>query len=143
MRREELAERRVFSAPAHFHELQHQFRTFALPIARRAQGAAARITTMQDQMRHAFRVLDRISYRDRRALGDAEKRKPLEARRVNDELEIAQPRLEAQVLDVPVGKAASTLVIADEAMRARQFDQPMPPHGAVPIELDGLANSQP
>ena len=103
---------------------------------RRAQQPAARIAAVQHEMRHPLWMLHRVGDRDRRALRDAEQRKALEAGRVDDELEIAQPGLEAQILDVPVGKAAAALVVADEPMRARQLDEPVPPDRAVPVELE-------
>ena len=57
---------------------------------------------------------DREGQRDRGAAGHAEEGEPLEPGRLHDRLEIAQARLEAEVVDVPVGHAEAALVVADD-----------------------------
>src|SRR5262249_7578680 len=74
--------------------------------------------------------------RDRRALGVAEKRETVETKRVDHGLEIAHEGLERDVRNLPIGKAGSALVVADQAELLRQAAQQRRPYRTLPIELD-------
>src|SRR5712671_3458151 len=75
LRREKLPKCRILLAPAELRELDHHFSFFARLRGTGPLEPAARIAAVQDQMRHAFRMANRLGDRDRRALRDAEQRK--------------------------------------------------------------------
>ena len=87
-------------------------------------------------MADAFRMPHDVGGRDRPALRDAEQRETFEATGINHGLQVPDPRLEGEVLSVPIGKAAAALIISHEQATSRQCLQPMTPHRALPIEFE-------
>ena len=76
--------------------------------AQRALG----VSTKKHQAGNLFRVTRGIGYGDCAALRHAEKRELLEALRLDNGLEVINPRLERGARRRPVGQAAAPLVIA-------------------------------
>ena len=87
-------------------------------------------------MAHALRMPGRIGDGDGPALGDAEQRKPLEAERVHHGLEIPDPGLEREVLDIPVGEPAPALVVADQRVVPGKLPDPVAPDQALAVHLE-------
>ena len=69
---------------------------------------------MQNKMRDPARVSDHIFNGDGAPLGDSEKRKPFYSRRLDDRFQIANERVERNIVHVPIRQAVSSRVIADE-----------------------------
>ena len=72
---------------------------------------------------------------DRTTLGHAHEREPVVPRRLHDRLEVADACLQAVVLDVPVGQAMPALVVAHDRGELAELSEEVPPHRALPVEL--------
>ena len=79
---------------------------------------------------------DRKGQRDRGAAGHAEEREPLEAGGLHDRLEVAETRLEAEVVDVPIGHAEAALVVADDRGDRPERLEEVAPDRALPVVLE-------
>ena len=101
-----------------------------------AEPPAARIPAVQDHAGNAVRVSCRIRDGDRSRLGDAEQRESLQARRIDDRFEIADPPVDRRVADVGVREPAASLVIADDGVPIAELLQPVAPHRALPVQLE-------
>jgi hypothetical protein len=86
-------------------------------------------------MADALRVARRVRNRHRAALRHPEEDDALESGGVDDRLEVGDPRVERQVIYLPVRKAAPALVVPDERVHLPQAGEPVPPDRAVPVEL--------
>src|SRR5262249_17866115 len=81
-------------------------------------------------------MLDGVVNGGSAALRDAEERDGLGGTSaLDDGLDVGEPLRGPDVLDVPFRHSAAALVVADEAIVLGEEAHPMPPHGAVPIEL--------
>jgi hypothetical protein len=58
----------------------------------------------------------RVRDGDRGRLGDAEQRESLQAHRIDDRFEIADPHVDRRIADVRVREPAASLVIADDGV---------------------------
>ena len=97
---------------------------------------AAPVGAGEDQVRNPLRVTDRVGDGDRTALRHPEQREPLDTDRVHDELEVVDPGVEAEVVHVPVGQAAPTLVVADQPVPLGEAVEPVRPDRAVPLQFE-------
>src|SRR5688500_14380076 len=77
-----------------------------------------------------------IGDRDRSSVRDPEKGEPLQAGRVANSLEIADPRVQRELPDVTIRQPAAALVVANDGIGPSELVQPMAPNRAVPIELE-------
>src|SRR6185437_11443804 len=84
----------------------------------------------------AVRMPCRIRDGDRGRLGDAEQRESLQAHRIDDRLEIADPHVDRWIADVRVREPAASLVIADDGVAVAELLEPMAPHRALPLQLE-------
>ena len=87
-------------------------------------------------MRNPLRVTDRVGDGDCTALRQPEQREPLDTDRVHDELEVVDPGVEAEVVHVPVGQAAPTLVVADQPVPLGEAVEPVRPDQTVPLQFE-------
>ena len=74
---------------------------------RPAELPAPRVAAVEDEVGDPLGMPGRVDERDRRALRDAEQREAIEARRVDDRLEVGDPRLDGQIADAR-GRRART-----------------------------------
>ena len=72
-------------------------------------------------MRDALGMAHRIGDRHRASLRDAEQREAFEAGSVHDGFEVADERLERNLIDVAVRETVVACVIADQRVIARQL----------------------
>jgi hypothetical protein len=134
-RGEDLPEGGIVLSPADLDQLEQGLTSLDLSrVSSRAP--ALRVASGEHEPRHAFGMAHGIDDRDRGALGVAEKRETVETKRVDHRLEIAHEGLERDVRNVPIGKAGSALVVADQAELLGQAAQQGRPHRTLPIELD-------
>ena len=78
----------------------------------------------------------RVRHGDRRSLGHAEQRESLQAHRIDDRFEVADPHLGRRIADVRVREPAASLVVADDRVPFAEPLEPVPPHRALPVELE-------
>ncbi len=78
----------------------------------------------------------RVGHRHSSALRHAEQRKAFQTEIVDDRLEVLKPRVERVVSDVMVGQPAAALVVPYERVSPSQVDEPMAPHGALPVVVE-------
>jgi hypothetical protein len=115
---EHLAVHRVRAAPAEPDDLEPRRLQLALLPGRGPPAAAPSERTEEDEVADTLRVAHRVGHGYRPSLGDAQQGEAIEAYGVDDGLEVAHPRLEREVRDVPVGQSAAALVVTDEPMAA-------------------------
>ena len=70
------------------------------------------------------------------ALGHAEQREAVEPGAVDDDLEILDPGVEVEALDLPVGHPAAPLVVAQQRSLGGDVLGPVPPHGALEVVVE-------
>ena len=138
LRREDLTECWIVASPTEADELYQGLRFLSLRLRDVPPQCALGVSTKKHQAGNLFRVPRGICYGDCAALRHAEKRELLEALRLDDGLEVIDPRLERRARRRPVGQAAAPLVIANEGVISRQFLEPMRPHRTTRIVL-GMA----
>ena len=95
-----------------------------------------RVGADQDQPGHALRMPHGVRDGHRAALREADQREPLEPRRVHHQLEVLDPRVEVEGLDVPVRQPAATLVVADQPVSSRERVDPVRPDRALPLQVE-------
>ena len=81
-----------------------------------AQLPAARVAAVEDEVGDPLGMPRRVGHRDRRALRDAEQREALQARRVDDGLEVADPGVDGGSPTLAVRQPAAALVVADDGV---------------------------
>ena len=118
LRREKLSERRILLAPPELGELDHHVGFRAHLRGTRPLEPAPRVTAVQDQMTHAFRMADRVCDCNGRPLRNAEQRKAPAAACLDHRFEIAHPRFKRK-LGVPIRQATTARVVTDERVVAR------------------------
>ncbi len=126
------AERRIRRRPARADRGEE--RVFLGVLA--AESSPARIPAVENEVGDAVRMSHRVRDGDRGALGDAEQRESLQAHRIDDRFQITDPRLERRIADVRVGKPAAPLVVPNHRVPFAKPVQPVPPHRALPVELE-------
>ena len=77
-----------------------------------------------------------VDERDRRALRHPEQREAVDARGVDDGLEVGDPGLHGELAELAVGEPAPSLVVADERVAVAQLGQPVTPDRALPVEVE-------
>ena len=60
----------------------------------------------------------------------------LDANRIDDRLEVRHPGVERERVDIPIGHAIASRVVANERMSARKPPKDMPPNRAFPIVFE-------
>ena len=128
---EHLAKARIVRAPSEAHQSRHCIAHFFL--SRRALLSAKRERAIQNKVRHAFRVPQRVGDGHGAALGYSQEREALDADHIDDRLEIGHPRVEGELIDVPVGHAITSRVVTNQRVLARQPAKDMAPNWAFPI----------
>src|SRR3984893_15895734 len=94
------------------------------------------MASVENKARDPFGMASGKGNGNRSAARNAEKRKTVETEGVNHCFEVAHERLERNLRHIPVRKAATALVIADETELRRQAGQQRRPDRALPIVLD-------
>ena len=79
---------------------------------------------------------DRIRHGDGRAARHPEQREPLQPGRGQDRLEIADARLEREIIDGPIGHPEAALVVADDRRDLAELIEEVPPDRALPVVLE-------
>ena len=130
-RGEHLPKARIVRAPSKAHQSRHRIAHFFL--RRSALLSAERERAIENKVRHAFRAPHRIGDGHGAALGYSEEREALNADRIDDCLKVGHPGVERERVNVPVGHAVASRVVANERVLARQPAQDMPPNRAFPI----------
>ena len=132
-RGEQLAERRILLAPALPDQLVERLAVAAhfLAALRPTLGVAAVQHELRDALRMSHGVLDAGCA----ALRDAEQREAIQVRSRDDRFEVGDLRLVRQIFGVPVRQAAAARVEADQLAAGREEAEPVPPHRALPVEL--------
>ena len=97
---------------------------------------AAGVGRVQDQAGDALGVARGVHDREGPALRDTEEVELREPGGVDHGLQVPHPRLERDVLDIPIREAAAALVVPDHRVPLAQSLEPVPPQRAVPIELE-------
>ena len=143
-RREDLAEHRILLAPADPHQLQHGA-VLALALRIAALRPSAGVATVENHPRDPLRMARGVGDADRRAGRDPEQRERLvDSRGGHHGLEIAEPAVERQLVDVPVRQPAAALVPAQESEVLAEEADPVPPDRALQLVLEmGSASSPP
>ena len=121
----------IVRAPSNAHQSRHRIPSFFL--RRRALLSAERERAIENKVRHPFRAPHRIGDRDGAALGYSEERETLDTDRINDCLKVGHPGIERERVNVPVGHAVASRVVAYERVLARQPAKDMTPNRAFPI----------
>ena len=135
-RREDLAEDRILLAPADPHQLQHGA-VLALAVGIAAPRPAAGIAAVEHHLRDALRMARGVGGADRRTGRDPEQRERLlDSRGRHDVLEIADPTLERQLLDVAVRQPAAAVVPAQESEMVAEETDPVSPDGTLQLVLE-------
>ena len=70
------------------------------------------------------------------ALGYSEEREAIDANRLDDRLEIGNPGVERERIDVPIGHAIASRVVTNQRVPARQSAKDMAPNRAFPIVFE-------
>ena len=96
---------------------------------------AARVAAVEDEAGDPLGMTSGVDQRDRRALRDAEQREAVDARRVDDGLEVGDPGVDGELAELAIGEPAPSLVVADERVAVAQLGQPVAPHRALPVEV--------
>ncbi len=124
------------SAPAHTGE-RHQglllLQSVGIDAALRPSAA---VGAVEDQVGDALRMLDGVGDRHGAALGDPEECESVQPRSLHHGLEVPHPRVDGELVDVPVGEAAPALVVSDERVVAGELSQPVAPHRALQVEIE-------
>src|SRR4051812_30408891 len=81
-------------------------------------------------------MLGRICNSDGSTLGDSQHWKPVELDGVDKLFEIAYPRREGEVADVPVRESIAALVITHEGVVLGEFSDPVRPDRTMPFEVE-------
>ena len=108
----------IVRAPSETHQSRHRLAHFFL--SRSALLSAERERAIENKVRHAFRMPHRIGDGHGAALGYSEERETLDAGRIDDRLEVGHPGVERERVDVPVGHAVASRVVANQRMFARR-----------------------
>src|SRR6185437_5322535 len=133
---EDLTEGVVVLSPAQADELQQKLALFALAIGEVPVRLTPGVAAVQDEAAHALGMAKRVRDRDGAALRDAEQGEAVQLQVVDDGLEIADPGLERELVDRPVGEAAAALVVADQSVIAGQLPDPVAPDRALAVVLE-------
>ena len=137
LRREHLAERRVVASPPDPGDLE---------VERGLAGAAPRWSPGRAgparRRRRGPGCVTRSGCRAAKATATAapcetpEQREAVEPDGVDDELEVVDPVVEAEVVDVPVRQPAAPLVVADQRAAVGEALQPVPPDRVLEVVVE-------
>ena len=86
-------------------------------------------------MRDALGVPLGICDRDRGSLRGAEQRKAIEAGGIDDGLEVGHPGVDGQIAELAIRETAPALVVAEARVAGSERIEPVPPHRALPVEV--------
>src|SRR5215467_5126728 len=103
--------------------------------ALRAPGPADRIAAVQNQVRDALRMANRIADGDAAALRDPEQGEAFDRGGVRDRFQVTDEGLVGEVLDLPVRQPVAASVVADERVVSGQLAVEMTPDRALEVEL--------
>src|SRR2546425_3521272 len=135
LRGEHLAIRRIIPSPPHPGQLDLGS-VFLDGFLWEALGPTDGVGTVQHEMADTFRMPDGVRNADRAALRQTHQYEPFNSERIDDRLQVVDPRIERKVIDDPIGQTASPFVVPDISMEPRKFLDPMPPDRAFQIELN-------
>jgi len=121
----------VVSAPVDTHQGGHR-RTFFL-FTGGTFAWSERKPAVENKMRYAFRVTDRMGNRNGAALRYSKQRKAVDTGSVDNRLKISHPSVEGDLIDIPVGHAVAASIIADERVIEGQPANDVSPDRAFPI----------
>jgi hypothetical protein len=127
-------EQGVLPTPADPHDLLEggaQLDLVGRRVAQRSGEAA-----VEHQLADPLRIADRVCDRHRAALGHPHQREPVEPGGVDDRLQIADPRLQTEVGDLPVRQPVPALVVAHHRRDRSHRRQEVPPYRALPVILE-------
>src|SRR4029079_775140 len=133
-RREDAPEVRVLLRPA---DADHAPVGLLLcPLVRRPRHRLAAPRAVEDQTADPLPTRDRVGHGDSRAAGHPEQREALQPRRGEDRLEIANARLQGEVVDGPIGHAETPLVVSYHGGDLAELVEEVPPDRTLPIVLE-------
>ncbi len=89
-----------------------------IPIGGRPAYAPTRVRTEEDQTGDSFGMPGRVRDGDGSALRNAKQREAFETEIVDDGLQILNPRLEREVVDVAIRQSTASLVVAHQCVPA-------------------------
>src|ERR1700730_6278195 len=81
-------------------------------------------------------MTNRVGNRDRPALGNAQKRETIHARRFNHRFEVFHPGVEGKIGDLPIRKAVTAFVITNEGVIARKLSEQVTPDWTAPVKFE-------
>ena len=95
----------------------------------------ARVSTVNDQMRHALGMTGSILYRYCAALRYAQQDEALERKAVDDACEVIDPSVERDFDSIPLGQAGATPVVTNQRVPRGHPKKEVPPHWAIEFVL--------
>lgn len=104
-----------------------------LPVFRRSDRRCVRGAECEPG--HTVRVLHRVHDRDRPALRHTQQGEALQARGIDASLQVPYPRLQRQVIHVPVRQPIAALVTSDDSRDLTKVLHEVTPHRALPVVL--------
>ena len=104
--------------------------------SRPRQHPAPRVAAIEDEAADPLGMPRGVDERDGSALRHPEQREPVNARGVDDGLEVGDPGLHRELAELVVGEPAPSLVVADERVAVTQLGQPVTPYRALPVEVE-------
>lgn len=124
----------MLAAPARADQRSIELDKLPLLIGIVAMEKTARVSAVDDQMRHPLGVARGIFYGDCAALRHAQQNEALERKAIDDTCEVVDPSIERN--DVSLGQAGATPVVTHERMPAgHPENNKMPPHRAIEFVL--------
>jgi len=126
----------MLAAPARADQRSIELDKLPLLIGIVAMEKTARVSAVDDQMRHPLGVARGIFYGDCAALRHAQQNEALERKAIDDTCEVVDPSIERNLDGVPLGQAGAAPVVTNERMPAgHPENNKMPPHRAIEFVL--------
>src|SRR5215472_7556784 len=130
----ELAEGGVVPAPSVADESQHGIELLGDHAAGRRPSSGK--CSNENELRYPLWMASRIGRADRSALASAQQRELVEADRGDESLEVRERALKGEVIDIPIGEATATLVIAEKSVVAHDLRKPVPAIRNLPFKVE-------
>ncbi len=111
-------------------------RLFLHLVVRRQGDRLATDGAVEDQPAHTLRVRDRVGHGNGGAAGHSQHREAVQSGRVQDRFEVADTRLDREIIYVPIGHPETALVITDDRGDVAELVEEMSPHRALPVVLE-------
>src|SRR5207253_3381972 len=133
---EDFAKHRIVLAPSEAGKIDDGPEN-ALALRIVAAKCATNVAAKKNKLGNTFWMPHAVRDANRRALRDPKKGEGLtNVRSFHDGFQIPHPRFDRQIPDIPVGHAATALVISNESKVLTEELHPVAPHGAFPLVLE-------